>query len=168
MPNTGDIVERYFTALYAGDSETARQYLAENVSFRGPAASFSGADNYLKATEHVVRAVKRVDKRKMFVDGSDVCIFFDLHIDHPVESIAIADWYHLEDGKIASIRSILDTGPFTSGTGETALDPVCGMTVVKASSAATRTYADSTYYFCNSGCAEAFDRQPEQYLSAAA
>jgi YHS domain-containing protein len=104
----------------------------------------------------------------VFVDGSDVCIFFDLHIDHPVQSIAIADWYHLEDGKIASIRSILDTGPFTSGTGETALDPVCGMTVAKASAAAIRTYADNTYYFCNAGCAEAFDRQPQQYVSTAA
>jgi len=81
MNNAGEIVERYFTALYAGDLETARQYLADNVSFRGPAASFSGADTYLKATQHAVRALKRVDKRKVFVDGSDVCILFDLHID---------------------------------------------------------------------------------------
>jgi YHS domain-containing protein len=168
MPNNGEIVERYVTALYAGDYETARQYLAQDVSFRGPAASFSSADDYLKATQHAVRAVKHVDTRKVFVDGSDVCIFFDLHIEHPVESIAIADWYHLEGGKIASIHSILDTGPFTSATGERALDPVCGMTVAKASPAATRTYTGNTYYFCNSGCAEAFDRQPEQYVSVAA
>ena len=173
MNNAGEIVERYFTALYAGDLETARQYLADNVSFRGPAASFSGADTYLKATQHALRALKRVDKRKVFVDGSDVCILFDLHIDHPVESIAIADFYHLEGGKIASIQSILDTGPLTSSTptssgGETARDPVCGMTVAKASAAATRTYAGNTYYFCNTGCAEDFDRQPEHYVPTAA
>jgi YHS domain-containing protein len=172
MKNAGEIVERYFTALYAGDRQTARLYLADNVSFRGPAASFSGADTYLKATEHAVRAVRRVDKRKVFVDGPDVCIFFDMYIDHPVESIAIADWYHLEGDKITSIRSILDTAPLTPRTpavssGETARDPVCGMTVAKASAAATRTYEGNTYYFCSRGCAEDFDRQPEQYVPAA-
>jgi YHS domain-containing protein len=167
MAHAGDIVERYLHALYAGDTDTARQYLADNLSFRGPAASFAGADDYLKAIEHAVRAVKRVDMRKVFVDGSDVAVFYDLHIDDPVESIAIADWYHLDGDKVASIRTIFDTGPLTSTRGETAVDPVCGMTVAKAAPAATRAHAGETYYFCNAGCAEAFDNQPERYVGAA-
>jgi YHS domain-containing protein len=167
MPHTGDIVERYLRALYADDSDTARQYLADNLSFRGPAASFVGADDYLKATEHAVRAVKHLETHKLFADDSDVAVFYELHIDHAVASIAIADWYHLEGNQIASIRTILDTGPFTSPRGETAVDPVCGMTVVKASAAATRTHAGETFYFCNPGCAEAFENQPERYVATA-
>jgi YHS domain-containing protein len=167
MANPGKIVERYLTAVYSGDVETARQCLADDLSFRGPAASVDGVDNYLKATAHAVRAVKRVDIHRLFVDGSDAAAFYDLHIDHPVGSIAIADWYQLDGDRIRGIRSILDTGPFASAGGETALDSVCGMTVSKSNAAATRTYANQTFYFCNAGCASAFDLHPEMYPAPA-
>ena len=163
MANPGKMIERYLTAVYSGDVETARQCLADELSFRGPAASVDGADNYLKASAHAVRAVKRIEIHRLFVDGSDVAAFYDLHIDHPVGAIPIADWYQLEGDRIRTIRSILDTGPFASAGGETAVDPVCGMTVSKSNAAATRTYANQTFYFCNAGCASAFDLHPEMY-----
>lgn len=170
MPNARDIVEHYFSALYRGDASTARSYLADDLSFRGPMTRLSNADQYVKATEHVVRAIKGVEKRKVFADGQDVCIFYDLLMDTPVGSIPIAEWYHLDGEKISSIQTILDTAPFTSTatTGETAIDPVCGMTVAKESAAATRLYAAETYYFCNPGCADAFGDQPERYATGAA
>jgi YHS domain-containing protein len=164
MPSARDIVEQYFRAHYAGDTDIARQYLADNLSFRGPAASFASADEYLRASEHAVRAVKHVQMHKVFVDDSDVAVFYDLHIDHQVGFITIVDWYHLEGDKIATIHTIFDTGPFTSSIGQTAVDPVCGMAIGKASAAATRTFAAETYYFCNLGCAERFESQPEQYI----
>jgi Cu+-exporting ATPase len=158
MPNAKAIVERYMGALYGGDSGTARQCLADDLSFQGPAARFSGADAYMKASAHAVRRVKRLETHKVFVDGADVAVFYDMYVDHPVGSIAIADWYHVKDDRIAVIRTILDTGPFTAPlSGETAVDPVCGMTVSKASPAATRAADGVTYYFCSTGCADAFD-----------
>ena len=45
-----------------------------------------------------------------------------------------------------------------------ATDPVCGMTVDPARSAATCDYAGQTYYFCARGCAAAFAKDPERYL----
>jgi YHS domain-containing protein len=167
MSNPKAIVERYIGALYGGDSGTARQCLADDVSFQGPAATFSGADAYMKASAHAVRGVKRLETHKVFVDGTDVAVFYDMYVDHPVGSIAIADWYHVEDDKIAAIRTILDTGPFTAPVaGETAVDPVCGMTVSKASPAATRTFDGVTYYFCSTGCAEAFDAERSSTTTA--
>ena len=47
---------------------------------------------------------------------------------------------------------------------ETAIDPVCGMTVNKAQARATYEYKGTTYYFCNPGCKEAFAKEPEKYL----
>ncbi len=168
MLSPKDIVERYLTASYCGDRAIARQYLADDLTFVGPAASFSGADVYLRASEHVARAVKRLELRKVFADGSDAAAFYDLHIDHPVGVISIADAYHLEGERIASIRTILDTAPFTAPVaGNSAVDPVCGMTVARESAAATRMIGAVTYYFCASGCAEEFDRQPDRYLSGA-
>ena len=166
MANTGKIIERYLTAVYSGDVETARECLADELSFRGPAASADGADKYLKASAHAVHAVKRLEILRLFVDGSDVAAFYDLHIDHPVGSITIADWYQLEGDRIRTIRSILDTGPFASIGGGTAVDPVCGMAVSMSQPAATRTHDNQTFYFCNAGCASAFDLHPDMYYPA--
>ena len=47
-----------------------------------------------------------------------------------------------------------------------AVDPVCGMTVVKATAKATFDYKGATYYFCSTGCKEAFAKEPEKYLKA--
>jgi YHS domain-containing protein len=51
---------------------------------------------------------------------------------------------------------------------DTAIDPVCGMTVVKATAKATYEYKGTTYYFCNPGCKDAFAKEPEKYLKAGA
>jgi YHS domain-containing protein len=45
----------------------------------------------------------------------------------------------------------------------TAIDPVCGMTVDPATAAAHRRYGDRDVWFCNPGCAEAFDADPARY-----
>lgn len=174
VANARDIVERYFDAFWDGDSQTARKYLADALSFVGPAASISGADLYLRASEHARRAVKGVETRKFFADGPDVCIFYSLQMDGPVSSAAVADWYRLDGDKIISIQTILDTAPFAASghqqprqpSAGTALDPVCHMTVQKDSAAATRSHAGSTYYFCSPGCADAFDAEPQMYLAA--
>jgi YHS domain-containing protein len=167
MANPRRTVERYLSALYSGDAETARQCLADELSFRGPAASVNGADNYMKASAHAVGAVKGIELHRLFVDGSEAAAFYDLHIDHPVGSIAIADWYQLEGDRICAIRTILDTGPLVSASGQTAVDPVCGMQVAKATAAATRMHGAQAYYFCTAGCAGAFDLHPEVYVTPA-
>ena len=50
--------------------------------------------------------------------------------------------------------------------GETAIDPVCGMTV-KTSTHLRTTYKGDTYYFCAPGCLAKFDADPETYLHPA-
>jgi YHS domain-containing protein len=167
MSHAQEIVERFRSALYGHDPHTARQQLADSLSFEGPAAHIAGADGYMKATEHVVRSVKGVETRKILTDDADVAVFYQLHIDHSVGSITVVDWYHVEGAKITSICTILDTGPFTQLSRDTAVDPVCGMTVDKGSAIATRMHADTRYYFCNVGCAESFDASPGRYASQA-
>ena len=48
---------------------------------------------------------------------------------------------------------------------EGAKDPVCGMTVNPAGAPATREYEGKTYFFCNPGCAETFDKNPAKYAA---
>jgi P-type Cu+ transporter len=51
---------------------------------------------------------------------------------------------------------------------ESAIDPVCGMTVERAHAAATRAHDGTTYYFCNQRCAERFASDPRKYLHGVA
>jgi YHS domain-containing protein len=50
---------------------------------------------------------------------------------------------------------------------DTAVDPVCGMTVVKANAKATFDYKGTTYYFCSTGCKDAFAKEPDKFLKKA-
>jgi YHS domain-containing protein len=50
----------------------------------------------------------------------------------------------------------------------TAIDPVCGMSVDKNSAAANANYKDNTYYFCSADCKTKFQQNPEQYVKQAA
>lgn len=44
-------------------------------------------------------------------------------------------------------------------------DPVCHMDIDPATAAGTSEYKGQTYYFCSPGCKNAFDKEPEKYLS---
>jgi xanthine dehydrogenase accessory factor len=46
-----------------------------------------------------------------------------------------------------------------------AIDPVCGMTVQTAEAEHRAEYNGQTFYFCCSGCREAFEQEPERYLT---
>ncbi len=47
---------------------------------------------------------------------------------------------------------------------ETAIDPVCGMTVDIATARYTSVHDDQTYYFCAARCQQRFERDPQKYL----
>lgn len=47
----------------------------------------------------------------------------------------------------------------------TAIDPVCGMTVDVHNAAGSHTHDGETYYFCSAGCVTKFKASPEKYLS---
>jgi Cu+-exporting ATPase len=55
----------------------------------------------------------------------------------------------------------------TVGT-TSAVDPVCGMTVVPETAAASREYDGTGYYFCSAHCAASFDADPQHYLRSSA
>ena len=58
--------------------------------------------------------------------------------------------------------------PPAQPAGETALDPICGMTVVVASARHTAQHAGRTWYFCNARCRERFLATPERWTAGAA
>ncbi len=57
----------------------------------------------------------------------------------------------------------MNTAPASNG--ETATDPVCGMSVTVSAEAITREHAGKTYYFCAETCAANFAKAPQIFLS---
>lgn len=168
MASVLETVNRFRTAFYGGDTATARDLLADDFVFTGPAVTIRGPDNFIKASRHVVRGLEAVEIRKSFAEGSDVCIIFNMVIDHKVGRMEVVDWYHLRGGRIASIWSLFDMAPFvaqSTGVEESgSLDPVCHMRIEESTAAATCTHEGKTYHFCSEACAQAFGANPDRYL----
>jgi len=111
MADAGQVAEGFFDAWTGKDFQRARGLLHDDVSFEGPIDSFSDADSYLASLRQLSGIVTGAEKRKVFVDGDDVCVIYDLKT-APVSSSRT--WYHsqVRDGKIASVSVIFDARPF--------------------------------------------------------
>ena len=61
MTHPREVVEHFMRAYYAGDTETARRYVRDDVSFTGPAASFTSADDYLSTSAHAASMLREIN-----------------------------------------------------------------------------------------------------------
>jgi ketosteroid isomerase-like protein len=111
MTDAARVAEDFFAAWTGKDFDGARALLHDDLEFRGPIDSFDDADAYMRAIQGLSQIVTGADKRKVFVDGDDVCVIYDLKT-APVPSAPTAEWYRVRDGRIASIQVFFDARPF--------------------------------------------------------
>jgi ketosteroid isomerase-like protein len=113
MADAAQAAESFFDAWTAKDFALARELLHDDVSFQGPIDAFSDADSYIASLQQVSGIITGVDKRKVFTDGDDVCVIYDLKT-APVPSSRTCEWYQVRDGKIASVSVVFDARPFAA------------------------------------------------------
>jgi hypothetical protein len=111
MADSAQVAEDFFDAWTSKDFERARGYLRDDLSFEGPIESFSDADSYLASLQQLSQIVVGAKKRKVFADGDDLCVIYDLET-APVPSSRTCEWYTVRDGKIASVSVVFDARPF--------------------------------------------------------
>jgi ketosteroid isomerase-like protein len=111
MTDAVQVAEEFFGAWTGKDFNHARALLHDDLSFQGPIDTFDDADAYMQAIQGLSQIVVGAEKRKVFVDGDDVCIIYDLKT-APVPSAPTAEWYRVRDGRIVSIRVFFDARPF--------------------------------------------------------
>jgi SnoaL-like domain len=92
------------------DFKTARSYLTDNVSYVSPLNSFDRAEPYLKYNESL--HLPKLDIKKVFVDGDDVCILHETSLTKSSATVFTCLWFHVEGGKISSLRALFDPRPF--------------------------------------------------------
>jgi hypothetical protein len=113
MAKAADIVQGFMGAMGKGDFVAARKFLDSNLSFQGPIETFHQADPYLESLKKLHHIVERVDVKKMFVDGDDVCLLYDM-VTRTAGTAFIAEWHHVTGEKISAIRVVFDARPFAA------------------------------------------------------
>ena len=113
MADAAQVADSYFTTWTTKDFARARSLLHDDVSFKGPLESFSDADSYLASLQQLSGIITGAAKQKMFVDGDDVFVIYDLQT-APVPSSRTCEWYRVRDGKIAAVSVIFDARPFAA------------------------------------------------------
>ena len=114
MANAGQVVQGFMGAMGKRDFSAARKFLHDNLSFRGPIDSFDKPEPYLQALEKLHKMVERLDMKKMFIDGNDVCLLYDLVTNTPAGTSFVCEWMQVKAEKIASIRVVFDARPFAA------------------------------------------------------
>jgi len=105
-----EAVMSYIKAMDDRDYAAARNYLADNVRVKGPAGeAFRSPDEFLKMMQ---QQHGTYDIKKVFVDGSDVCLLYDFVT--PKVTVFFCSWYQVNDGKITSIQTVFDPRAFAA------------------------------------------------------
>ncbi|MCI4357655.1 MAG: nuclear transport factor 2 family protein [Thermoplasmata archaeon] len=112
MTGAKDVVMGFQAAMAREDWTGARAHLADGLKFVGPFESFTRAEDYLGAIQKLHNIVERVDLHKVFVEGDDVCVLYDLVTNTPAGTAFIAEWHHVSQGKIDRVRVVFDARPF--------------------------------------------------------
>jgi ketosteroid isomerase-like protein len=105
----------YFDAWQARDFARLRSVLADDVEFAGPLARVKGGDECLRGLRGMAQIMTGLEVRKVFRDGPDVLTWFDLATS-VAETVPVANWMHVEDGKITRIRVAFDARGIASGS----------------------------------------------------
>lgn len=101
-----EVVLSCVKAINEQDFKIARTFVSDDMQFIGVLGSRNGAQAYFDDME---KMKLKYDIKKVFADGEDVCLFYDLQISG--KTISGCGWYHVEDEKITSLKVIFDPRP---------------------------------------------------------
>jgi limonene-1,2-epoxide hydrolase len=104
--NAAELVLSFVQALNEEDYTAARQCIDDKMSFVGVLGTRSDAESYIGDME---RIKLKYDIKKVFVDGNDVCLWYDIQMGGV--SVLTCGWYHVVNGKILSLKVVFDPRP---------------------------------------------------------
>ena len=107
-----EVVQQFYQALERKDFNALRACLHDSFSMREPFHTFNSVSPYLQAIQGLSTIVNRIEALKMFADGNDVCVLYNLVTNSPAGTAFIAEWFHVTGGKIAAIQVVFDPRPF--------------------------------------------------------
>ena len=115
MTDAAATAATYFDAWQARDFARLRSVLADDVEFAGPLAQVKGSDDCLRGLRGMAQIMTGLDVRRVFHDEPDVLTWFDLSTS-VAQTVPVANWMHVRDGKITQIRVVFDARGIAAGS----------------------------------------------------
>ena len=105
-----EIAEAYLDAIEASEFELARVYLNDRkFKYRSPVFNSDDPDEFISSISHVGSILKRIDRRRTFTDGNEVCQVLTFVTEFAtVRSTEAVQWTTVRDGKIVSMEAVFD------------------------------------------------------------
>lgn len=103
-----DTVRTYHESWTHGDITRARSCLADDLTFQGPIDSFGSADRFIPALGGFAAMLERVDLLQEFYAATGAALLYDCVTRSPAGTIRTAEFFELENGKIARIQLVFD------------------------------------------------------------
>lgn len=109
-----EIVMEFIEALERKDFKTVRSCISDNISVLAPGpvelTTFKQAEPFTIYLEHA--NLPKLEIKKEFADSSDVCLLYEMNYREPPVTTFVCGWFHVnDDGKISSLRFVLDPRP---------------------------------------------------------
>ena len=114
MADAREIAGTYFSAWQDKDFGTLRSILADDATFRGPLGAADSGDECVAGLRGMAKMMTGIDIKKVFSDGGDVLTWYELRTDHAPPA-PTANWMHVADGKITTIRAVFDPRDILGG-----------------------------------------------------
>ena len=115
MTDAAATAATYFDAWRAHDFARLRAVLADDVDFIGSLGRAHGADDCMRGLQGMTQIMTGLEVRKVFQDGPDVLTWYDLATS-VAETVPVANWMHVEDGKVTLIRAAFDARGIAAGS----------------------------------------------------
>ena len=101
-----EVVLSCIKAINEEDFREARRFVSEGITFEGVLGSRFGAEAYFQDME---RMRLKYDLQKVFVEGDDVCVLYNLQISG--KTIFGCGIYEVRNGRITALRVVFDPRP---------------------------------------------------------
>jgi hypothetical protein len=109
-----DRARDFIQLIATGEFETAKALLHDEFTFEGPFDTFDRPEPYFAALEQLHGIVAGVQIHRVFHEGDDVCVLYDLMTNSAAGAAFVAEWMRFRYGKIRSIRAVFDARPFAA------------------------------------------------------
>lgn len=105
------VVEDFLTAIAERDFDRAMQCISvRSLEFVGPSKSYRGGETLRQDLELLYPILAKMQRRRLFVDGCDACVIYDLCTTVPgMELIRLAEWITVNHGLITRMEVFYDT-----------------------------------------------------------
>jgi ketosteroid isomerase-like protein len=111
-----EVFRSYLERFTSGDVDGAAKLLTEDFTFAGPILQANSKAEFLAGSAGLGPIVRGYEMHYQWVDGDEVCSFYDFKVETPVGagSIPMAEWSVVRDGKLVSSRLVFDTAAMTA------------------------------------------------------